>query len=267
VTRVELPENGIVGLVAANPGPFTLTGTNTWIVGRDPAWLVDPGPALDEHITAVAGEIERRGGLAGIALTHDHHDHSEGVAPLRRRFPDASLAAARGNVDVVLADGDRFGPFEAVATPGHAPDHLTFLAGTVGLTGDAVLGYGSVFIAPDPGALAGYLAGLEGLRGRELSILLPGHGPVVRDPAAKLEEYIDHRLARERRLVEALDGGARSVDEMLDAAWSDVPELLRPAAAVTLAAHLDKLQDEGRLPAGVERPTAGVLLEPSGRRS
>lgn len=252
-------------MVAANPGPFTLTGTNTWIVGRDPAWLVDPGPALDEHITAIAGELDRRGGLAGIALTHDHHDHNEGVPALRRRFADVPLAAARGNIDVVLADGDRFGPFEAVATPGHAPDHLTFLAGTVGLTGDAVLGHGSVFIAPDPGALAGYLDGLERLRERRLSILLPGHGPVVRDPAAKLEEYIEHRLGRERRLVEALDGGARSVDEMLDAAWTDVPALLRPAAAVTLAAHLDKLEDEGRLPAGVQRPPAGILFEPSGR--
>jgi len=86
-------------------------------------------------------------------------------------------------------------------------------------------------------------------------VLCPGHGPPVDDAAAKLDEYISHRLDRERRLLEALDQGRRSVDELLDAAWSEVPPPLRGAATVTLAAHLDKLADEGRLPAGVERPS------------
>jgi glyoxylase-like metal-dependent hydrolase (beta-lactamase superfamily II) len=89
-------------------------------------------------------------------------------------------------------------------------------------------------------------------------VLLPGHGPVVEDPAAKIEEYIAHRLERERRLLAALADGARSVPEMLDTAWADVPDVLRPAATVTLAAHLDKLAAEGRLPAGVERPADPV---------
>ncbi len=122
------------------------------------------------------------------------------------------------------------------------------------LTGDAVLGQGSVFIAPDPGALVDYLAGLRRLASLEPEVIGPGHGPVVGDPAAKLGEYIAHRLDRERRLVEAIDRGARSVDQMLDAAWSEVPAQLRPAATVTLAAHLDKLGGEGRLPEGVQRP-------------
>jgi glyoxylase-like metal-dependent hydrolase (beta-lactamase superfamily II) len=141
-----------------------------------------------------------------------------------------------------------------VATPGHAPDHLAFVTGRACFTGDAILGEGSVFISPDPGALSGYLAALERLHGMELLVLCPGHGPAVTDPAAKIGEYIAHRLDRERRLVEALDGGRRSVDELLDAVWDDVPAVLRPAAAVTLAAHLDKLGQEGRLPDGVERP-------------
>jgi glyoxylase-like metal-dependent hydrolase (beta-lactamase superfamily II) len=262
VTRLDLPGTAILGLRADNPGPFTLTGTNTWIVDSEPAWVVDPGPALDAHVDAVAEEIERRGGLGGIALTHDHPDHAAAVPAIRRRFPAAPVGGGRGSVERRLADGDRFGPLQAVATPGHAPDHLTFITGTIALTGDAVLGQGSVFIAPDPGALAGYLDGLKRLRARELTVLLPGHGPVVTDPEAKLDEYIDHRLARERRLVAALAGGARSIPEMLDAAWPEVPELLRPAATVTLAAHLDKLADEGRLPAGVERP-AGAARIPS----
>jgi glyoxylase-like metal-dependent hydrolase (beta-lactamase superfamily II) len=115
-----------------------------------------------------------------------------------------------------------------------------------------------VFVAPDPGALAGYLAALRRLRALDLDVLCPGHGPEVADPAAKLDEYVAHRLDRERRLVEALDAGGRTVEELLEAAWSDAPAVLRPAAAVTLAAHLDKLEDEDRLPDGVERPHWGA---------
>jgi glyoxylase-like metal-dependent hydrolase (beta-lactamase superfamily II) len=254
VTRIELPEKDIVSLRAANPGPFTLSGTNTWIVGRDPAWVVDPGPALDQHIDALVAEATARGGIGGIVLTHDHADHSEAVPIVRERFPDAEFGASRGEVDRVLSDGDGFGPLRAVATPGHAPDHLAYVVDGVAMTGDAVLGEGSVFVYPDPGALRGYLAGLERLRSFALEVIAPGHGPLVDDPAAKLEQYITHRLDRERRLVAALDGGARSVDELLDRVWDDAPAALRPAAAVTLAAHLDKLEEEGRLPGGVDRP-------------
>jgi glyoxylase-like metal-dependent hydrolase (beta-lactamase superfamily II) len=262
MTRIELAGQAIVGLRAANPGPMTLSGTNSWIVGSDPAWLVDPGPALPEHLDALTAELEARGGLGGIALTHDHYDHSEAVTAVHDRFQDAPIAAARGVVDTVLVDGDRFGPLEALATPGHAPDHLAFLVGDVAFTGDAVLGEGSVFVAADPGALTGYLRGLERLRACEPRVLLPGHGPVVTDAQARIDGYIAHRLDRERRLEEALDGGARTVPEMLDAAWSEVPEQLRPAATITLAAHLDKLDDEGRLPEGVQRPALSALSFP-----
>jgi glyoxylase-like metal-dependent hydrolase (beta-lactamase superfamily II) len=250
-----LERHDVVAIRAENPGPFTLTGTNTWVIGRDGAWVIDPGPALPAHVEAVVAEVERRGGLAGIALTHDHPDHAEAVPALRERLGEAPVAGARGPVEVMLADGDRAGPLEALATPGHAPDHLTYvLAGEIAFTGDAVLGEGSVFVAPDPGALAGYLAGLERLRELDLALICPGHGPLVDDPAAKLDEYVEHRLARERALLAALAAGARSIDELLDAAWADAPAILRPAATVTLAAHLDKLADEDRLPHGVERP-------------
>lgn len=252
--RIEKPDHDLVGIRAVNPGPFTLGGTNSWIVGREPAWLIDPGPALEDHVSALADELERRGGLGGIALTHDHSDHSEAIPDIRRRFPGAPLAAARGEVDVALVEGSRFGPLEAVETPGHAPDHLAFIHGEVAFTGDAVLGEGSVFVGAYPGALAAYLEGLERLRSRHLELLCPGHGPPVADPQAKLEEYLAHRLERERRLIEALEAGARTTDQLLDQAWSDAPPELRPAAAWTLAAHLDKLASEGRLPDGVERP-------------
>jgi glyoxylase-like metal-dependent hydrolase (beta-lactamase superfamily II) len=240
---------------ANNPGPFTLSGTNTWIAGRDPCWVVDPGPLLDDHVAAILAEVQARGGAGGIALTHGHADHTDAVAAVAEAT-GAPVAAMAFPADVVLADGDAFGPLTAVATPGHAPDHLAFVDDGVCFTGDAVLGEGSVFIAPDPGALRGYLAALERLRGMGLQVLCPGHGPRVDDPAAKLTHYLEHRLDRERRLVAALDDGLRSTDELLARVWDDAPAVLRPAAAVTLAAHLDKLAEEGRLPEGVQRPQA-----------
>jgi glyoxylase-like metal-dependent hydrolase (beta-lactamase superfamily II) len=256
--RFAFPQHDVVGIRAENPSPFTLGGTNTWLVGRDPAWLIDPGPALPEHVEAVAAEVSARGGLGGIALTHDHADHAEAVPALRGQVGPVPVAAARGAVEVTLGEGDRFGPLEALRTPGHATDHLAFVLGEVAFTGDAVLGEGSVFVWPYPGALTEYLAGLGRLGSRRLSLLCPGHGPPVADPAAKLREYIAHRLDRERRLLAALDRGSRTMDELLDQVWDDAPPALRPAAAWTLAAHLDKLEQEGRLPAGVERPELTV---------
>jgi glyoxylase-like metal-dependent hydrolase (beta-lactamase superfamily II) len=239
MTRLHLDGHDVVGIRADNPGPLTLSGTNTWIVGRDPAWVIDPGPALDGHLSALAGEIDARGGLGGIALTHDHHDHSEAVPALLERFPGATEGP---------------GPLETLALPGHTRDHVVYLHDGVAFTGDAVLGEGSVFIAPDPGSLTGYLAGLARLRQRAPELIAPGHGPVVGDADAKLRQYIEHRHERERRLLEALAQGRRSIDELLDAAWSEVPAPLRFPAALTLATHLGKLEDEGRLPDGVERP-------------
>jgi glyoxylase-like metal-dependent hydrolase (beta-lactamase superfamily II) len=244
-----------VALIRAdNPGPFTLSGTNTWVVGRDPCWVVDPGPALDEHMAAIEAEVGTRGGARGIVLTHDHADHAESAQEMAKRLGVRVAATRAARATVRIADGDEVGPFTVVATPGHAPDHVALVAGPVCFTGDAILGEGSVFIAPDPGALSGYLAALERLQAMDLVVLCPGHGPVVEDPHAKIGEYLEHRRDRERRVIAALDDGKRSVDELLDEVWDDAPAVLRPAAAVTLAAHLDKLEEEGRLPDGVERP-------------
>jgi len=249
-----LAAHDIAQITADNAGPYTLRGTNTWLVGRDPCFVVDPGPPLASHLERVLADAHDRGGIGGIAITHDHHDHTEGLAALRAAAGEPPVAAARHPADVRIADGDTFGPLTAVATPGHAPDHVAFVAGRACFTGDAVLGEGSVFVAPDPGSLRGYLGALERLRAMDLAILCPGHGPLVLDANAKLDEYIAHRLDRERRLERALADGLRSADELLDRVWSDAPAALRGAASVTLAAHLDKLDEEGRLPDGVERP-------------
>jgi glyoxylase-like metal-dependent hydrolase (beta-lactamase superfamily II) len=269
VTHERLPE-GVERIRAQNPGPLTLGGTNTWLIGS-PAWVIDPGPADDAHLEAVWRAAAARGGVEGIVLTHRHADHAGAAAALRQRS-EAPLAAgavpreggpfdepaAEGvSVDVILGEGDRFGPLEVIETPGHSPDHISLLhdgkAGRILFCGDTVLGEGSVFVAPGGDSLRRYLESLRKLERLELAALCPGHGPVVEEPQKKLIEYLEHRLDRERRLRAALERGLRSRDELLDEVWDDVPSALRPAAALTLEAHLEKLAGEDALPAGVER--------------
>lgn len=241
----ELARLDIACVRADNPGPYTLSGTNTWVAGREPAWVIDPGPELTEHLDAIVAEVDARGGAGGIAVTHDHLDHVEGVLALRERLGRPPVAAGRFPADVRLAEGASFGPLVAYAVPGHAPDHFAFVLDGACFTGDAVLGEGSVFVAED---LAGYLAALERLHELPLEVICPGHGPPVWEPRAKLEEYLEHRRAREGKLLAALGDGLREEDELLDAVWDDAPAALRPAAAVTLAAHREKLLAEGRWP-------------------
>jgi glyoxylase-like metal-dependent hydrolase (beta-lactamase superfamily II) len=227
----------ITRILAPNPSPLTLTGTNTWVVGR---WVVDPGPAIDAHVEAVAAELAARGGAEGIALTHSHGDHSEAIPSLQERLGGVPL----GSFDA-LADGDTFGPFDVLHIPGHADDHLVFVAGRTAFTGDAVLGQGSVFVS---GRLREYLEGLRRLRALDLERICPGHGDEVTDPNAKLDAYLAHRADRERMLLEALAAGAETDDELLDAAWADAPADVRPFAAHSLRAHMEKLREEDRLP-------------------
>jgi glyoxylase-like metal-dependent hydrolase (beta-lactamase superfamily II) len=230
MTAVALEAFDIALVRADNPGPLTLSGTNTWVLGRDPAWIVDPGPDLPEHVDAVVAEVQRRGGAGGIAVTHGHSDHIGALPALRARLGDVPV-------------GGDLGPLRAFALPGHTDDHVVYLAGRVAFTGDAVLGAGSVFVQS---RLGEYLAGLERLRALDLALLCPGHGNPVTEPAARIGELIAHRQDRERALLAALERGLRSEDELLDAAWADAPPELRPAAARSLAAHLEKLRDEGR---------------------
>ena len=221
---------------APNPSALTLEGTNSYVVGR---WVVDPGPADAGHLEAVGRAAVD--GIEGVVLTHGHADHAEGAGEL-------------GAPVTLPREGERVGPFRALATPGHSPDSVCLVADRICFTGDTVLGSGSVFIAPGEGSLSAYLDSLRRLRGLELDVLCPGHGPYVWDPAAKLDEYVEHRLSRERRLLEALDAGLRTRDELLDSAWSDAPSELRDFAALSLASHLEKLAEEGRLPEGTWWP-------------
>ena len=229
----EREPNGVVRVRAANPSPLTLDGTNSYIVH---GWIVDPGPSDPAHLQAIREAAGER--IEGVVLTHSHSDHSEGAEEL-------------GAPVTLPAGGEAVGPFRALATPGHSADSVCLLAGCMLFTGDTVLGTGSVFIPPGEGSLSAYLDSLRRLQQLDLEVLCPGHGPYVWDPQAKLDEYLSHRLDRERSLLEAIDSGLRSRDELLDAVWSDAPPELRPAAALTLAAHLEKLAAEGHLPPDV----------------
>jgi glyoxylase-like metal-dependent hydrolase (beta-lactamase superfamily II) len=228
-------------LTAPNPGPMTLEGTNTYLVGREPVVVIDPGPADPGHLEAIKAVAETRGGIGTVLLTHSHGDHADGVEML-------GVEPARPE------DGETVAGLEAIATPGHAEDHVCFLRDRVCFTGDLILGWGSTIIGPRDfgGSLADYMDSLRRLQALDLDLLLPGHGPEVGDPAAKIAEYIAHRTEREERLVAALERGERSRAALLAEVWDDVPEELRGPAAIAMQAHLEKLEDEGRLPAGMK---------------
>ena len=233
----DLADHDVALVRADNPSPLTLSGTNTWVVGR---WVVDPGPALDAHLDAVAAAVAARGGAEGIAVTHDHADHVEGLDALRARLGDVPVVSARGGA----ADGDVFGPLRVLALPGHSDDHLAFVAGRAAFVGDAVLGEGSVFVSAD---LAGYLDGAAAPARARPRGAVPGPRPADLGRARQARR-LPRPPARPRA---AAAGGARAglrgEDELLDAAWADAPAELRPFAAISLRAHLEKLRAEGRL--------------------
>ncbi len=226
-------------IVAPNPGPMTLEGTNTYLVGADPCVVIDPGSEDPAHLEAIRAAAAERGGIGRVLLTHSHADHTAG--------------ADRLEVEVVLPEhGEEHFGLLAVATPGHAADHVAFLAGGVCFSGDLVLGLGSTIVPPGGGALAAYMDSLALLQDHELDLIAPGHGPWITDPVAKLAEYVEHRISRERRLLAALETGERSRAELLATVWDDVPLELLPMAAMAMEAHLEKLEGEGRLPGDLQ---------------
>jgi glyoxylase-like metal-dependent hydrolase (beta-lactamase superfamily II) len=184
-----------------------------------------------------------------VLLTHHHGDHADGVETLGvepEAAQDAHSAAGLG----------------VIHTPGHTDDHVCFFLDrehpasggiTSCFTGDLILGEGSTIVPPREhgGSLTDYMHSLHRLEGLDIDLLLPGHGPEVGDPAAKIAEYIAHRTEREERLLAALERGERSRAKLLAEVWDDVPEQLRGPAAIAMQAHLEKLEDEGRLPPGM----------------
>jgi glyoxylase-like metal-dependent hydrolase (beta-lactamase superfamily II) len=235
---------------------MTLEGTNTYLYGSGPCTVIDPGPDDAGHLDAVLAAADERGGVGAIILTHGHGDHADGAEALAeavvvKRALKAGGAAWKPEV-ILPGDGEEHCGLRAIATPGHAPDHVCLMSGDgVCFSGDLVLGVGSTFVPPDGGSLRAYMDSLRRMQAEEIELICPGHGPWVTDPAAKLAEYVEHREMRERRLLAALERGERSRKALLAEAWSDVPPELRPAAEMVMQAHLDKLAAEGRLSPGV----------------
>jgi glyoxylase-like metal-dependent hydrolase (beta-lactamase superfamily II) len=229
----------VVRIVAPNPGPMTLEGTNTYVYGADPCVVVDTGSEDEGHLEAIRAAAAERGGIGLVLLTHSHGDHAAG--------------AGRLGAEVVLpGGGEAHAGLRVLATPGHAADHVCFLSEDgVCFSGDLVLGLGSTIVPPGGGSLAAYMGSLRLLQGEEIELIAPGHGPWITDPAAKLAEYVEHREMRERRLLAALDRGERSRAALLAEAWDDIPIELLPMAAMAMEAHLEKLETEGRSPDGL----------------
>ena len=227
-------------IVAPNPGPMTLEGTNTYLYGEGPCVVVDPGSEDEGHLEAIRAAASERGGIGLVLLTHSHGDHTAG--------------ADRLGADVVLpSGGETHAGLRVLATPGHAADHICFLSEDgVCFSVDLVLGLGSTIVPPGGGSLAAYMSSLRLLQAERIELIAPGHGPWVEDPAAKLAEYVEHREMRERRLLSALERGERSRAALLAEAWDDIPVELLPMAAMAMEAHLEKLEGEGRLPEALE---------------
>ena len=257
-----------VCVLAPNPGPMTLDGTNTWVLRAEPggrSLVVDPGPLDAGHLDAVA---EVAGDVAAVLLTHRHLDHSEGA----RAFAERAGCGVRALDPAYrlgpegLADGDvvTVGDLEVrvVATPGHTSDSLSFWLPADGavLTGDTVLGRGTTVVAHPDGELGAYLESLTRLRrlaeDRSVGVVWPGHGPVLADAAAALDHYLTHRrerLAQVRAAVARLQPSGAAADRpgddlprrVVEIVYADVDPVLWPAAELSVRAQLAYLNERG----------------------
>jgi ribonuclease/clavin/mitogillin len=236
--------------------------TNAYLVGENEFALVDPGSADDDMIGKMLDAAAEAGGdersIKILLLTHFHRDHLEGV-PKLKRITGALVVAHRPifplplDIDMTIDDGDviKIGGMEltAVHTPGHAKEHFCFHVPSEKalLTGDMILGEGTVIIAPPWGDMKDYMDSLEKLKDFEADTIYPGHGPDVHDPRGKIEEYIRHRLMRESQVIESLEKGIVKIPEMVKVMYANVPEFLHPLAESSVLANLIKLRDEGRV--------------------
>jgi glyoxylase-like metal-dependent hydrolase (beta-lactamase superfamily II) len=263
----------VLRVTAANTGPFTFAGTNTYLVGEDDLAVIDPGPDLPGHLDALIGVIGRRK-VSGIFVTHTHRDHTDLLprlaamtgAPVYAEGPHRAFRALRGletnaldaSADLdfkpgaALADGEVISgggwTIEAVHTPGHTANHCAFALKEQGIlfSGDHVMAWSTSIVAPPDGSMAAYLSSLKKVLARSERLYLPGHGGPVSNPKTFTKALASHRKMRERAILQRLRGGDALIPQIVAALYRDVDPRLLGAAALSVFAHLEHLIEQGR---------------------
>ncbi len=282
---------GVVRLVAKNPSPYTYKGTNSYLVGSRSLALIDPGPVDDAHLAAI---IKAAGGrpITHIVLTHTHRDHIDGLpAALKATgaktagygaYALASEVAERPGPggegsrtdrnwqpDIVLRDGERLQGedwiLEAIHTPGHTPDHLAFSLSQPGglpdvlFCGDHIMAWNTSVIAPPEGRLGDYLQSLEKIISRPETVAYPGHGGQFDNPSRVARAYLVHRRMRDASILECIKGGVDTVDGIVAQIYRGLDEKLIPAAALSVLAHVEHLDERALVRASRPLSRSSVL--------
>lgn len=252
--------NYIRRFTADNPGIMTLQGTNQYVVGKENVVVIDVALGADSNMDGIIEQAEAMGAkkIEKILLTHIHSDHCGGALALKKRTGaklgiHRSRAGFLGGEDFQYGDNERIsfggGELSVLHTPGHESGHCCFYeAGDkVLFSGDNILGFGTAVIRPPDGDMTDYLKSLERLLGFNISLILPGHGPLIGKPEAKIREYIQHRLEREQQVLAALRNGRNTIGDITQIIYVEVSPALQRVAEFSVQAHLEKLMREGRV--------------------
>lgn len=259
---------GVSRLTANNPNAFTAFGTNSYLLGDREVAILDPGPEDEAHLDALLKAIGGRR-VTHIILTHAHSDHVGGMAAIKQATGARSYSSVRREApivdyrpDIVIGDGDTLSgdgwSLTAIATPGHASDHLAFaLEGTGTLfSGDHVMGWSTSTVRPPDGSMAEYIASLDRMIARPEPTFLPGHGGPIADGPKHARGLKAHRLQREAAILKRIEEGDRAIDDVVAALYRGINPALKTAAAYAVLAHLERLVAEGRV-----KSEGGVTLQ------
>ena len=276
---------GIRRVIAENPSPFTLYGTGTYILGQGEVAVIDPGPADGAHIAKLLEALEGET-ISHILITHTHMDHSPGCRLLQAHTDAKSYAYGPHGAgkleqgvpveeggdmefepDELLRDGDVLTggdwSVECVYTPGHTSNHMCYqLRESKALfTGDHVMGWSTSIISPPDGDMGAYIASLDRLLERDDAVYWPTHGPCIDDPKPHVQAFIEHRLARERQIIDCIEQGVHRIEDMVPMMYTELPEFMYPAAARSVLASMEHLVGNGALKAdgGVQLDAAYQL--------